>query len=376
MSDGIQIERSKHAQEFVIIGNAEARDRRLSFRARGLHHHLLSLPPGWRVTTAQLAEDHPEGRTAIRAALSELVTLGYVTRRKQQDGRGRWTTTMTVHDKPQVSAGDTEDRIPVVGNPVVGEPGVGEPVPVLKTEPKTVNEDDEKSMAAQPEAAPVAGGPAMVSRRGRATAQPRVLTNQDKIDGTRFAIAEIYGESWNKTISDEEALALFTMKAPTRKPVTSVVAYMRKIFEDTPAFDTLLSQLDTEQWAEENLSDDEQPYPPCPRCGGMRAEIDPQRGVCAWCARELIIAAPAEPEGWNVTILQAVNTALYITTGKSMDNAWCSRVAEHILTDDKGKPRDIKGGVAAKVKYITTTISNDPNPGRFLPTPQPTGYAA
>jgi hypothetical protein len=50
VADGIQIERSEHAQEFVIVGNTEARDVRLSFRARGLHHHLLSLPSGWRVT--------------------------------------------------------------------------------------------------------------------------------------------------------------------------------------------------------------------------------------------------------------------------------------------------------------------------------------
>jgi len=55
VAEGIVIERSRHAQEFVIIGNTEARDGRISFRARGLHHYLLSLPPGWRVTPRQIS---------------------------------------------------------------------------------------------------------------------------------------------------------------------------------------------------------------------------------------------------------------------------------------------------------------------------------
>ena len=110
---GIRIERSRHAQEFVVIGNADARNGKISFRARGLHHHLLSLPPGVHVTTTQLAQDNPEGRDAIRAALNELIDAGYVTRTKAQDAHGKWSTTMTVHDRPLL----TEDGFPGVGFP-------------------------------------------------------------------------------------------------------------------------------------------------------------------------------------------------------------------------------------------------------------------
>ena len=390
MSDGIQIERSKHAQEFVIIGNAQARDSRLSFRARGLHHHLLSLPPGWRVTTAQLAEDHPEGRDAIRVALNELIKLSYVTKDRRQDKAGRWSTTMTVHDKPQVSAGDTEDGIPGVGKPGVGIPGVGFPGvgfpgAIQKTEPKTVKEDDEK-YAVVPEGRP--GPEAMGSRRARTSgASARIFSDSDKIDGTRFAIAAVYGETWNKTISDEEVLALFTLKAPRNGKVTNVTAYMRKIFDDTPAFDTLLSQLDTEldgdfgddyDLAAEgrkavingNYEDFLQNHPPCPRCDGMRYALGANQ-ICAGCEAE-IWSGRADPAGWNVSILEAVKTALFVTMGATVDDAWAARVATHILHDDKGKPREFKqAGAGPKVKYITTTISSDPNPGRFLPTYTP-----
>jgi hypothetical protein len=284
---------------------------------------------------------------------------------------------MIVHDKPQVSAGHTEDRIPVVGEPVVGipvvgEPDVGEPVAVLKTEPKTVNEDDEKNMAAQPEAAPVAGGPAMASRRAHASgASARILTDQDKIDGTRLAIADVYGESWNKTISDDDALALFTLKAPASKPVTSVVRYMTKIFEDTPGFDTLLSKLDDDGSDDYDQARDQQPYPPCPRCGGMKAEIDPRRGVCAWCARELIINAcpnPVPAEGWNQAVLNSIKKALFVVAGKSVDDAWAARVAGHIMSHTSGR-------VHNPARYCASVIESDAHPERFLPTPIP-GRAA
>jgi hypothetical protein len=171
MAGGIQIERSKHAQEFVVIGNAEARDRRLSFRARGLHHHLLSLPPGWRTDTTKLAEDHPEGRDAIRTALNELIKFGYVTKDKRQGKDGRWSTTMTVHDKPQ----GTEDGIPGVGEPGVGDPGANKKTGT-KTEKKTDSSKTSKDLKnEQPAASGLAPPPAayqksrslMAARRGR-----------------------------------------------------------------------------------------------------------------------------------------------------------------------------------------------------------------
>jgi len=164
MATGMKIERSRRAQQFVTIGNAEARDTRLSFRARGLHHYLLSLPSGWHTTTERIAAENREGRDAIRTALNELATYRYVTRVKFQDERGRWSTVMTVHDVPvpegaeddperaseeappktdsqasvrpaetRVVPGRTEDGFPVVGFPVVGNPVVGKPGAMKKT---------------------------------------------------------------------------------------------------------------------------------------------------------------------------------------------------------------------------------------------------
>jgi hypothetical protein len=223
VTDGIQIERSNHAQEFVIIGNTEARDCRLSFRARGLHHHLLSLPSGWRVTTADLAKDHPEGREAIRTALNELIEFGYVTKAKRQDEHGRWSTALTVHDKPQDSvasgADSTEDGFPGVGQPDFGELGAKQ---------KTVTKDGKD-------------GPVdMASRRARAKAASAQLTVADAINAVRRAVTIEHTAAEADDLTDAEALGLYFTYVGNRRP-RDLVAYLGKILGDSPSIDAFLS---------------------------------------------------------------------------------------------------------------------------------------
>jgi hypothetical protein len=92
------IHRNKHTQQYVVIPNRIARDRRLSFRARGLLVMLLSLPAEWHVRADMLADDNPESRTAIRAAMKELRDAGYVEVHREQGERGRWRTRLEVFD--------------------------------------------------------------------------------------------------------------------------------------------------------------------------------------------------------------------------------------------------------------------------------------
>jgi hypothetical protein len=431
LPDGIQIERSKHAQEFVIVGNREARDNRLTLRARGLHHYLLSLPSGWRTTTARMAEDMIEGRDAIRTALNELITFHYVTRDKHRDAAGRWSTTVTVHDMPQTGPENPSWFPPAETQETAGRTAPENPASVhpasvdqalsIKTDPKTLKENGGEEISVAPPATPVVAGATNGLPTGSRLRRERAtLTNQDKIDGTRFAIAAVYGEDWNPTISDEEVLTLFTSMAPKSGKVTSVTAYMTKIFGNTPRFETLRQRLDNETddggddydqaremrekiingqpvtwecarchhgynglgqmadsgvcvWCQEELrTRREAPrhVTPgtviCPRCEAASATGS---GICVWCQAEQQPPDPAA--GWNVSILKAVQTALFVVTGKAVDDEWAAKVAEHILTGRNFK----QAGAGPKVKYITTTISNDGNPGRFLPTQTPARVA-
>lgn len=79
-------------ENFQILPNATARDRRLSFRARGLLALMLSYPPDWNFNRDWLArQTDGEGVNAVRTALQELETYGYLVRRRiRVNGRFEW----------------------------------------------------------------------------------------------------------------------------------------------------------------------------------------------------------------------------------------------------------------------------------------------
>lgn len=135
---GIVIHRSHHAQQYVVVPNAIARDKTLSFRARGLLVMLLSLPPEWHVTADMLAEDNPDSRTAVRAAMAELRAEGYVHLITERGKDGRTRRRLEVFDTRTTKRGQgalgatcensaSSQVAPTAGIPAVGKPAVGIP---------------------------------------------------------------------------------------------------------------------------------------------------------------------------------------------------------------------------------------------------------
>lgn len=100
MTSPMTVVRTRHEKQFVIIPNAIAQNRRLTFAARGLLTYLLSLPDGYRVSVRSLAEQFVEGHAAINRMKNELMEHGYVTQRRL-NVNGRWQWEMTVFDTPR-----------------------------------------------------------------------------------------------------------------------------------------------------------------------------------------------------------------------------------------------------------------------------------
>ena len=112
-------------RNFTIVPNDTARDTRLTFRARGLLAHLLSLPSGASTSAEKLAEENPEGRDAIRASLKELRDHGYVELVRSRDDNGNFSSNHVVHDVPTgVFPGRTDDWKSAVGEPAAVNPPV------------------------------------------------------------------------------------------------------------------------------------------------------------------------------------------------------------------------------------------------------------
>jgi hypothetical protein len=95
--------RAPHTREnhYFRMLRATAQDRALSWRARGILAYLLSKPDGWECQEEDLIAEGGEGKHAVRVALAELKTAGYLTIAREHDpstGAFRWVKTL--HESP------------------------------------------------------------------------------------------------------------------------------------------------------------------------------------------------------------------------------------------------------------------------------------
>ena len=65
------------------------RDTRLSLKAVGLFSLILGLPPEWDFSSAGLAAITRDGIATVRAALNELESNGYLTRKRVRGENGK-----------------------------------------------------------------------------------------------------------------------------------------------------------------------------------------------------------------------------------------------------------------------------------------------
>lgn len=128
-------------ENFQILPNATARDRRLSFRARGLLVLMLSYPPDWQFNREWLArQTDGEGVSAVRTALQELERFGYLVRKRVRvDGRFTWDH--TVYRTP------LEAR---AGEPIGGKPSDGIPADEIQPSKEDGHEDDYEDALGSP----------------------------------------------------------------------------------------------------------------------------------------------------------------------------------------------------------------------------------
>lgn len=69
---------------YTQLPNLWARDERIGWRAKGILLFLMSHKNGWRTSLEHLANEGPDGLAAIRTAINELETIGYLKRETSQ----------------------------------------------------------------------------------------------------------------------------------------------------------------------------------------------------------------------------------------------------------------------------------------------------
>ncbi|MGW6317587.1 hypothetical protein [Streptomyces sp. NPDC055099] len=89
---GAGIRRGEMAGDrFTQIANALFRDKRISFKAKGIFGLISTHRDGWRITMAALARCGPDGRSAVASGLGELEAYGYLTRERERREDGTFS---------------------------------------------------------------------------------------------------------------------------------------------------------------------------------------------------------------------------------------------------------------------------------------------
>ena len=152
--------RTKLSTGFTTLPNKFLRDKRLSFKARGVLAMVLTNTKDWGVKCGWLESQSPsEGREAIRGALNELKAFGYTTfHRENIDGKlhSVWHFFDTDGNAQPVdgkglsgvqSDGGQSDGKPSDGEPFNGKPSEKEERTRNKEEPRKEEESKDKEKA-------------------------------------------------------------------------------------------------------------------------------------------------------------------------------------------------------------------------------------
>lgn len=110
---------------YTVMSNHHLRNKGLSLKAKGLLSQMLSLPENWDYTLKGLSHINRESVDAIRTAVLELETAGYIIRRQGRDAKGKMTAIeYIIFEQPQqqpiLDYPSLENPIP--GNPITDNP--------------------------------------------------------------------------------------------------------------------------------------------------------------------------------------------------------------------------------------------------------------
>jgi hypothetical protein len=132
-----QIIRAPHTENFFVAQNQVARDRRLSAKARAVLINLLTRPDNWAINIKFLCAEMCMGVVAVKKALKELESCGYLVRERLRDAIGRFNgSAHAIIESPVVKDDKTPSQpfLPSVQVSTVSIPTVSKSNTIRNTE--------------------------------------------------------------------------------------------------------------------------------------------------------------------------------------------------------------------------------------------------
>ena len=100
---------------YTVISNYHLRDKKLSYKAKGLLSFMLSLPENWDYSMNGLVSVSKESLKSIRTILQELEEYKYLIRERYQNEKGQFQYNYSIYEIPY-------DQLPYTLSPHMGLP--------------------------------------------------------------------------------------------------------------------------------------------------------------------------------------------------------------------------------------------------------------
>ena len=195
--------RVERTGDYTVMSNFHLKDKRLSLKAKGLLSQMLSLPDDWDYTLSGLSYINRESKDAIRSAVNELETAGYIRRRQTTDASGKFAANeYTIFERP-IEGEPMLDK-PLSENPITVNPSAVNPLPENPTQLNTKKSNTQKqnTHGSNTDSIPFRDTAAVIppERKGRDA------MSVTEIENYRELILENpkpHGKSYNKWLGDQ-----------------------------------------------------------------------------------------------------------------------------------------------------------------------------
>ncbi|MFF5994250.1 DnaD domain protein [Lysinibacillus sp. KU-BSD001] len=131
---GRNIIRVEKNHDYTTINNTSIHDKRLSWKAKGIHVFMLSRPDDWVFYNEELQDWAKDGRDSFLSGLTELKKYGYVRKERRRNDDGKFDYITVVYEVPQQDLPSPEK--PYTEKPCTDNPSTGNP---LTEKPLTEN---------------------------------------------------------------------------------------------------------------------------------------------------------------------------------------------------------------------------------------------
>ncbi|MED4359451.1 DnaD domain-containing protein [Geobacillus stearothermophilus] len=110
---------------YVVMNKTALHDPRLSWKAKGLHAYMLSMPDDWKFYDDELEKHAKDGKDALKSAIKELKQYGYMRRERRQNEQGKFEWETIVYEEPYMEKPSMEK--PSMEKPSMEKPSMENP---------------------------------------------------------------------------------------------------------------------------------------------------------------------------------------------------------------------------------------------------------